>query len=469
MRAQKLKFPKWSLILIMLLPLSIDARTIFEDGFEAGRTCWPGSPYVGRLDLCFDVPYESSPPAGKGTTDVSIPMRKVDLLIAMDTTGSMVGEIANLKASALTILDEFSNRVADGAIGIVGYDDYPYDPYGTPELGDKAFYLLHRVMTLTSPQGRASIQNAIDAYATHGGGDAPESGWEMVFQVAIGVGSGTGAFAVPAFDPKTAPPAVIPDGEQTGEIGGVGIREGAVPILMWITDERNHNSSGADLYGPIPGVVPATSQQALGVMNQLGGRIIGVMSGENARLDLTNAAFKTNTVVPVEAWGAAARPAGCGAGQCCTGINGSGVTPVAGECPLVYEIAADGSGLGSSIMDGINHAVDLSQSDVSARLIDDPNDGIDAVAAFIDTLEANDVGPHPCTQGLTTIDTNTDGRPDTFIGVRSGSILCFDVVLKDNQTVPSSGSPKYYSAILEFIADGVTVLESRGVHFRVQP
>ena len=182
MGAQKSWLQSWLVCLLAVLPLAVEARIIFEDGFEAGRSCWPGTPYVGRKDLCFDVPFESSPPVGSGAAEFSIPKHKVDLVIAMDTTGSMIGEIANLKASVATILDEFFTLAPDGAIGIVGYDDYPYEPYGSVDQGDKAFYLLHRVMTISSPEGKASIQNAIYAYTTHHGGDGPESGWEMVFQ-----------------------------------------------------------------------------------------------------------------------------------------------------------------------------------------------------------------------------------------------------------------------------------------------
>ncbi len=142
------------------------------------------------------------------------------------------------------------------------------------------------------------------------------------------------------------------------------------------------------------------------------------------------------------------------------------------QCPLVYEISADGSGLGTAVIDGIKHGIDHllpSYSDISARLWDDPSDSIDAVAAFVERLVADNTAPHPCTQGLATIDTNADGWPDTFLDVESGSIVCFDVVLKTNQTVPSTGAPQYFSAGLEMVSDDVTVLETRGVHFRVQP
>lgn len=468
MNAQMSWFFNWLVFLVLALPATVQAGIIFTDGFEAPRACWPDTPIVGRLDLCFDVPFEILPPVGTRSAEISTPKPTADLVIGMDTTGSMAGEIDNLKVSASNILDEFLSLAPGGAVGVVGYDDYPFAPYGSLAMGDRAFYVLHRVMTASTPEGRASIQNGINAYVTHGGGDGPESGWEMVFQVATGAGSGSGIYAVPPFDSETAPPGTVAQGEETGVAGGVGLRAGATPILMWITDEKNHNSRGQNLYGMIPGVTPGTSQQSLSAMNQIGGRIIGVMSGENARDDLTVAAIQTGAVVPPDAWGTTTRPAGCGSLKCCTGINGTGVTADQGLCPLVYEISANGSGLGTAIVDGIERLL-ANFSDIGARLVDDPGDGVDAVTAFVERLVADSAAPHPCTQGLTTVDTNADGWPDTFLGVETGSVVCFDVVLKTNQTVPSTGTPQYFSANLEILADGVTVLETRGVHFRVQP
>jgi hypothetical protein len=178
-------------------------------------------------------------------------------------------------------------RISAIDIALAGYEDYPYGGYGSSLDGDTAYYLLHRAMTATTDPGLASLVTAVDLYQTRNGLDGPESGWEMVFQVATGAGSGTGLYAVPPFDPATAPPASIPEGEEVGEIGGAGIRSGSLPILVWITDAESHNSSvTGNPYGSIPGVTPATSAQALSAMLQIGGRIIGVLSGEAGRADL---------------------------------------------------------------------------------------------------------------------------------------------------------------------------------------
>lgn len=457
-----------ALILIVLVtPVAFPGDLIFSNGFEPPRTCWPGGEPVGELDLCFDMPYDVTPTLEMDTVEAATEISRADLIIGMDTTGSMGGEIDNLKSAIPAIIDEFLNRSPDGAVSVAGYDDYPYEPYGSLDQGDLAFYLLHRSMTASTPAGKASITNAVNALTTHFGSDTPESGWEMVYQVATGAGSGVGVYAVPPFDPATAPPVPIPEGEETGDIGGVGIREASMPILVWITDAPSH--TGVDYAGSIPGVTPATSNQALNSIRNIGGRIIGVMSNEAARADLTQGVTQTNAVVTPDAWGMESRPAGCEILECCTGNDGTGVAPVVGNCPLVYEILADGSGLGSAIVDGIEQLLTSITHEISANLVDDPSDAINTIAAFVERLEADNSLPEPCSQGLTVLDTNGDATPDTFVGVEPGSVVCFNVVVKTNQMVPPAGEAQYFSADLQIIADGISVLESRSVHFRVPP
>ena len=140
-------------------------------------------------------------------------------------------------------------------------------------------------------------------------------------------------------------------------------------------------------------------------------------------------------------------------------------------CPLLFEISANGAGLGTAIVDGLTHLVSDSGSyDIWARLVDDPGDPVNAIDAFVDYLEADDLAPPPCTQGLTAVDLDpVDGIPDTFLDVAPGSMVCFNVVPKTNVSVPPTGSPEIFLAFLEVIADGVSVTATRNVFFRVAP
>jgi len=144
--------------------------------------------------------------------------------------------------------------------------------------------------------------------------------------------------------------------------------------------------------------------------------------------------------------------------------------PVGGLCPLLFDVDSSGSGLGAAVADGIERLIDSVVIDVGARLVDDPSDPVNAVDEFVERLEADAGAPPPCAQGLVAVDINPpDGIPDTFVDVAPGTTVCFNVVVKSNATVPSSGVEQVYPATLEAIGDNVTVMEDRRVFFRVPP
>ncbi|NQE45318.1 hypothetical protein C5S31_04765 [ANME-1 cluster archaeon GoMg2] len=61
----------------------------------------------------------------------------LDLIFAIDTTGSMGDDIDNVKASASAIVDEVLSDIPGARIAVVDYRDFPVDPYGAP--GDYNF------------------------------------------------------------------------------------------------------------------------------------------------------------------------------------------------------------------------------------------------------------------------------------------------------------------------------------------
>ena len=206
-------------------------------------------------------------------------------------------------------------------------------------------------MTASTPEGLDSINGQVATYSTFAGsgGDGPESGWEMLYQVMTGVGTTLGGASVPAFDPASAHPAAFPGPEEVGDLPGVGFREGSLPIIVWFTDAPNHS----------PGVAgAATREDAMTALVARSARIVGVVSADGdgpARPDVTHAVTGTESYVPPEAWGpAASRPGGCGEGQCCTGLNGVGEAPDgSGRCPVIFGISGNGSGLGDAVADAV--------------------------------------------------------------------------------------------------------------------
>ena len=422
-------------------------------------------------DFVFTVPYMEPPDPLDDTLDFSTTVSQADVVFAMDTTGSMGGEITNLKTSVSSLIATIRSQIPNSAFGVVDYRDFPTSPFGSP--GDFPHLLRHRIMTANTAPGLSSIQSAVNAYSAAGGNDGPESGWEMLYQTATGAGITAGGASVAAFNPATAPPASIPAGETVGDIGGAGFRVGSLPIVIFMTDNCNHNSD----IGPANNYSfggPARSTDSIDNLVAIGARVIAVVSGNFCSLDLQalGAINATGAVVPPTAWGpAGSRPAGCAVGQCCTGLSGAGeATDGAGNCPLKFQINSSGTGLGDAVADGIEALTGFGTLDISSDPQDDPTDAVDAVAEFVERIEANPTAPPPCAPGLTAIDiAPTDGINETFADVTPGTTVCFDVIPKMNTTVMPLTTPQMFKATVVVEGDLITVLDTRDIYFLVPP
>ena len=431
-------------------------------------------------DFVFVVPYAEPPTPEDGTIDFGTNIVKSDVVFAMDTTGSMSGEIDNLRTSLAPLIDAIRTLIPNAGFAVAAYDDYPCGDYGSLDDGDQPFYLLHRVMTIHGGPGSTAdfmIQNAVNSYTTHYGRDGAESGWEMIHQVMTGEGTMACSAVVPAFDNMVGPPtpAEIPAGEEIGILGGVGFRDGALPIIIWITDAASHNSDlSAEPY-LYSGLVAATQSEAINELLANSARVITVVSSDgfgDPAAHCLYAVEQSGAIVPPEAWGIdTSRPTSCAINQCCTGLLGAGVaTNSGGECPLLFNVDGEGNGLGESIAKAVQVLATYGEFSISGRPLDDATDAVDAVAAFVDRVEANVGGVAPCTGGLITIDDiGADGIKETFPNVTPGTTVCFDVIPKMNTTVEPLDVPQMFTAKVLVEGDGVTELDSRTVYFLVPP
>jgi len=98
--------------------------------------------------------------------DVNMAM---DVVIAIDTTGSMSEVLESVKAAAGDIVDKIAQKTPDYRIAVVDYRDYPESPYGAPGVD----YTFNDDLVFTS--SRTAVQNAINAITLGNGGDGPES------------------------------------------------------------------------------------------------------------------------------------------------------------------------------------------------------------------------------------------------------------------------------------------------------
>jgi hypothetical protein len=93
---------------------------------------------------------------------------KADVVLAVDTTGSMGAAIANAKADAVNIVNRVKSSIAGSRFAVVDFKDYPLEPFGAPT--DYPYML---VTGLTGDP--AEVQGALDTMTPGGGGDLPES------------------------------------------------------------------------------------------------------------------------------------------------------------------------------------------------------------------------------------------------------------------------------------------------------
>ena len=56
-----------------------------------------------------------------------------------------------------------------------------------------------------------------------------------------------------------------------------------------------------------------------------------------------------------------------------------------------------------------------------------------------------------------------------FIDILPGTIVCFDIFVRRNDTVPATEEPQVFKAYVDVVGDGITVLDTRDVYFLVPP
>ncbi len=366
----------------------------------------------------------------------------------------MQGELDQLRATLSgTIIPALVGRLPDAAYGVTHFDDYPCGGYGAS--GDVPFQLHQRVTT-----DIAAAQRAVNGLSLHNGADGAEAGLSSLYQIATGAG-GSACYPIAAFD--SALNRI--DGVADGTIGGVGFRDGSVPIVVQITDAPTHTADEAGYFGP-------TWTDGFSAFQQVGMKVVGVASGSAPRADLERIARETGAVVPACAWDAA-RPAGCGAGQCCTGSNGTGRGAAADGCPLVFDVGGDGTGLSTSIITGIASVIDFGSYNISTRLRPDASElassGVDTTC-FISAIRPQDfVGTGgSCTSTPEFADFDGDGELDGFSHVTPGTQVIFDIEAM-NDCVPPTAVPQTFILYIDVVGGGAAVLDSQIVTILVPP
>ena len=377
-------------------------------------------------DFVFKVPYEAAPEPPMDTLVFSTDIQQADVYFLMDTTASMGGEIENLvETLSTTVIPAIRAEILDVWFGVGAFDDYPITPYGSDVRGDMPFYQIQRMTA-----SEADAQAAVSSLSVHFGDDRAESHVTALYTIASGLGDGV------YIDPPSECMAV--------EIGYPCFRPSALPIILLITDAPFHNGPGGEnLYAGVP--VPTPDYDAmLAELNAIQAKVIGVNSGWG-RPHLTTLAVDTGTVD-------------------------------IGDNSLVFDIYADGTGLGDQIVTAISILANQVPIEISTDPQDDPSDAVDALM-FIDRIVPNTDGGVPapddptivCVGGLETANVDDDPYEDVFTRVLPGTAVCFDIYVLENNFVPATSEVQTFKAIINVLGDRITVLDSRDVFFFIPP
>ena len=242
----------------------------YVDSAEVAFGSDPCSAASGIDDFYFELP----PVAGTQTAPLDFTntaIDRADFAINLDTTGSMGGEITNLRSSLSSIIIPGAQAIVpDPAFAVSSFQDFPFEPFGVAASQDRPFVLGSRVTT-----DSASAQAAVNLLATQNGRDLHEAGLESLFQIATGAGTVWGPGAndrVPPFDPGVGLVADVAD----GTIGGVGFRSGALPIVVHVTDAPSHFA--ADYASDAPSVNAAEAAATRDALASIGARAMTIAS-----------------------------------------------------------------------------------------------------------------------------------------------------------------------------------------------
>ena len=412
-----------------------------------------------QRDFYFVEPYQDAPTPARDVLKFSTTLKQVDVAILEDTTGSMSGSIDNLKTNiskAGGIIDGLKNAIPDVGIAIVDHRDYPYGGYGGG--GDFPAKVWQVVTTNV-----AAAQTAVNNYSLGDGADDPEAQIPSMYYLLTGQALTWPGGSVPAHTPAA------------GTEGGVDFRSGSFRVVVEITDAPWHNYD----VGDDPGATPYTSiptaptyAQLKTAFTTLHSKFVGVRDGHGGTAPVAesdNLSDATSSNVPPAAFGGA-----CGAGKCCTGLNGAAVDPggPGGSCRLNFDIA-DGNGLDQGIVKAIQAISVGSSFDVTAIPSNDPKNpgGVDATK-FIKQLRAMSEGDAAsgCPAHATKKSSPSLGYDDVFVAVVTGTPVCFEIVPETNTFVPPKDAAQFFNAFIDVVGlPGNTKLDRRTVLFLVPP
>ena len=348
------------------------------------------------------------------TTDI----RSADILIQIDLSGSMDGEINNLKSGIQnTIINNIRASVPDAAFGLATFSDWEGGSYGEP-------YELVQAITTNA----TTIQSAVNSIGVEDGG------WEAHAEALYQGAAGTG------YTPRIQQWQCI-DGDSCGcnEYGWVtvdagiapipaqpsGWRADSLPIIMMITDESfttliQYLEAEYDSdFQYQPGYPAAHSiSDAVTAMNVINAKFMGIYSDSAVVSNYQSVA------------------------------TGTGSTSISTGNPFLYSISSDGSGLSTSVANGVIELLENLSMDVTTNKESISNPLSIDTTQFIKTVSPNYASPSSGATGQDSV---------SFFGVKPGTLVYFDVSFENTIYEPTSSVSTLFRAKINVRGQGTTL------------
>jgi hypothetical protein len=382
-------------------------------------------------DFYFLEPYQEEPSPSSDRLSFHTEIRRADVHFVIDTSISMGGPIETLRSSLTDhIVPELAATISDLNLGAGQFDVCPSSPVVEQEMCKGI------EMTQTSTD---STDDILAALATYTADCRPvhEPYGQMAWLWATG---------------DTSPwPSLPPRNCGIDNFGAVGygcVRADALPILVVIGDERYDESYATGYNTCNNGACEScrtfpSPEQVATALSDIGARLVvmGGTANTNKSPEWAEIADATNS------------------------------RNAAGELMLYPNAGA--ATVDQAIVEAIVSLVEGTPLDITVRLRDPDDDGVDATR-FIDSIrpviERGDSRHNAvCTYGLTTFDGDGDDTPDGFEDVEPGTRVCFDVIPAVNNHVPPKAVPQMFQLVLEVMGDNATLLDTRTVYFLVPP
>jgi hypothetical protein len=221
---------------------------------------------------------------GVTTTEMEFEVRyeRADVAFILDNTMSMEPVIDAFESQLGAIAGGLSGTIPDLTIGFARHEDYRPDPFT-----DSRPFRMQQQQTSDIALAAATIAAPFPNIS--GGSDWEEASLEALYQAASGTGYDQNCNAsfdldedVPPFVPSpldaffgTAAGTYNPSIPGTGELGGMGFREGVLPIFVSATD-AGMKDPDAGLWSPGGCPRDATLYDAYIAVSNLGGKFVGV-------------------------------------------------------------------------------------------------------------------------------------------------------------------------------------------------